>query len=227
MVRAVLDVCPRYSRLAVILAVTAAGPRADDVVLAGVQALWERGLVNTLVLVAGPGWVRAYSYEPYSRCRGPGPALLVDTWARGPGPGDGGEDGPEGWRGGDTLFPRNERLRLHGCELRCGTGEVPWAVIIEGNATERAYGVVVTTLREVGRRLNFTLRLQDASDAHLWGWVWANGTGIGLLGDLLAGRADMVAGDYLPLDTRYLQLDMTRALQFSCISWVVPSRLGS
>lgn len=230
-----LEGCPRYSRLAVIVVVT--GPGGADLLGAVVQALWERGLVNALVLVAGAGHVAAYSYEPYSRCDAPGPVLLVDEWSHGPADGvkPSGEEGSTGrgvgrgagWRGGQTLFPRNARVRLNGCELRCGTGEVPWLVIIDGNATERAGGVVITILREIGRHLNFTLRLQGASDEHLWGWAWENGTGIGLLGDLLAGRADMAAGDFLPLGVRYSVLDMTKPLHFSCIAWVVPTRLGS
>lgn len=242
--RAVLEALPKFAQTAVVVAVTGGGSAdtahpadtadtdgaddrkdaEDDVVAVVVAALWQRRLINAVVLVAGMedgrgkqvATVTAFSFEAYARCRDASPAVRLGAWSRG------------GWQS-DTvaLFPRNAKLRLGGCEVRVSTAEVPPAVVVPGRDTAHAHGVTVNVLREMGRRLGYSLRLQDPTDGHEWGWAFTNGTGTGMIGDVMSGETEIAAGDYLPMGCRHALLDMSVSTYWTCMSLAVPSKMGS
>ncbi|KAK3932487.1 Glutamate receptor ionotropic, kainate glr-3 [Frankliniella fusca] len=122
---------PAHDRLTDLYVVDLRGTSPQSAADGAAAALWARELVNAVVLVvdeADASRVRAFSYEPFSRCRAAPPALQLGEWVMGR------------WRaqpaqphvddGRQALFPRNERLRIGGCELIFEGVESPVTIIV-------------------------------------------------------------------------------------------------
>lgn len=157
-----------------------------------------------------------YTYFPFSeeKCADHSAGYLLDQWQNGE------------FIQGNELFS-NKMLNLYQCPLRISMFDFPPMVILKKTEDGKLIGSGFENqiIFAASSKLNFTPQLTTPSDGLRWGIVASNGTGNGLLGDLLYRKADIGIGGVAINKDRYTYLDMTNTYHTACYTWSVPKAM--
>ncbi|OXU30019.1 hypothetical protein TSAR_011850 [Trichomalopsis sarcophagae] len=108
----------------------------------------------------------------------------------------------------EPLFP-DKFINLYGYPITVSMFHKPPYVQLTDNHTGIIAGEDVEFINSLRKRMNFTLVLKsDASTAANYGIILPNGESVGLIGDLLLNRSDMLG------NSRYLDTILNRKLDF-------------
>lgn len=126
-----------------------------------------------------------------------------------------------------VLFSINKKilekfLNLFGCPLRVVTMERCPSMCYEKRKRYSGYDYeIIQTIRE---RLNMTVELKYLNGSQQWGTILPNGTGIGALGVLQRGEADISIGNFFLQLSRLTYFDHTFPYLTVPLVLVVPPR---